>query len=236
MKGVLLLGGNGTRLAPLTNICNKHMLPVGGKPMTQWNVEKLVNVGIKDILVISGTHHIGSIIEYFGSGDKFGCNLTYKVQDEAGGIAEALKLVEGFIPDEDPFIVILGDNIFEDDLSDFKFTFEKSDFINVALTSTKVKDPQRFGVFQDGGIVEKPNIPKSDEIVAGVYGYRYNNLFKEKLGELEYSSRGELEITDLNNSLIYYSGFGFIRHELKGYWTDAGTHESLKKASELVST
>ena len=229
MKGVILLGGSGSRLAPLNVVCNKHLINVGGKPMAQWNVEKLVNVGITDILMVTGGEHIGSIASYFKGGSSFGCNITYKIQEEAGGIAEALKLVHGFVEDGEKFLVVLGDNIFENDLLGITDDLGKYETL---LTYKVVEDPERYGVidYTNNTIVEKPEVPPSDHAVCGVYGYTYNDLFRESLGGLVPSERGELEVTDLNNSLS--SGSSFV--ELEGWWTDAGTHESLKKANELI--
>lgn len=235
-KAVLLAGGSGSRLKNLTKTVNKHMIPVFDRPMLQWNLEKVVDAGIKDILIISGTHHMGSIINYFGSGHEFGCRITYRVQDEAGGIAEALKLTKGFIDDE-KFITILGDNIFEDSLHEFIFKCESSPLSRLGLTTYEADDPERFGVLCDGVIVEKPANPKSNNIIAGVYMYRADEDFWNILDGLEYSERGELEVTDLNNHLMKGGATRVVQylvHPLSGYWTDAGTIDSLQLANKLV--
>jgi len=227
MKGVLLLGGSGSRLFPLNEVCNKHLINVGGKPMAQWNVEKFVDAGIFDILIITGKEHMGSIVSYFGSGSEFGCNFTYKVQEEAGGIADAIKLVKGFVEDDEQFYVILGDNIFEDELATEEFTY----LFEIQLYATEVDDPERFGVFNlDNTITEKPKNPETNKIVCGIYGYRYNENFRKVLYGLKKSKRGELEVTDLNNGIIEKGNLSLI--VMDGYWTDAGTHESLKLANK----
>ena len=234
MKGVLLLGGSGSRLTPLNEVCNKHLLNIGGKPMAQHSIEKLVKVGITDILIITGGEHIGSIASYFRGGSKFGCNITYKIQEEAGGIAEALKLVSGYMNEGEKFIVILGDNIFEDNLDNMVDIFAESGSIDTILTYQNVEDPQRFGVldYHNMCIVEKPDVPPSDSAVLGIYGYTYNTKFRSVLNSLIRSDRGEYEVTDLNNGLI--SGLSHYILKLEGWWTDAGTHESLQHANNLV--
>lgn len=229
MKGVLLLGGSGSRLAPLNEVCNKHLINVGGKPMAQWNVEKLVAAGITDILMITGGDHIGSIASYFKGGAEFGCNITYKIQEKAGGIAEAIKLVYGFLEEGEKFIVVLGDNIFQDPLLNVRYDLESVDTV---LTYKEVADPERFGVvdYDNNMIVEKPKVAPSTHAVCGVYGYTFNTSFRESLEFITPSDRGELEVTDLNNDLMD----DYVLIELEGWWTDAGTHESLKLANELI--
>jgi glucose-1-phosphate thymidylyltransferase len=234
LRGVILAGGKGTRLGELTKVTNKHLLPVGPYPMVYHPLKKLVSVGIRDILLVSGTEHMGDFVELLGSGREHQCNLTYRVQDEAGGIAQALGLAELFGHDART-LVILGDNIFYDSLGEL-----------VAHASLKprhawvllkqVKDPQRYGVaeLKDGAIVgieEKPKKPKSDYAVSGIYLYPPDvfNVIKK----LKPSSRGELEITDVNR---HYLERGRLCHSiLRGYWTDAGTPESLATANQLVN-
>ena len=234
MKGVLLLGGSGSRLYPLTEVCNKHLVNVGGKPMAQWNVEKLVFAGVTDLLIITGGEHVGSIASYFKGGSKFGCNITYKIQEKAGGIAEALKLVDGFVEPNEKFIVILGDNIFKNDLVDVITQFNLSPNIKTVLLYKSVDDANRFGVIDHHKsiIVEKPEIAPSNHAVVGIYGYTYDQRFKGILHNLEVSERGELEVTDLNNGLI--NGVSHAFHELDGWWTDAGTHKSLELANKFI--
>lgn len=222
-KAIILAGGLGTRLGHLSKITNKHLLPVGEYPMIYHPIFKVVESGIKDILIITGPEKTGDFISLLGSGNKFGCNFTYKVQDEPLGIAHALSLAEDFCGE---CLVILGDNIFQD-----KISLGKSPC--VALK--KVKDPSRFGVaeFRDGklvSIIEKPESPPSDYAVTGIYHYP-KDVFSVIKG-LKQSCRGEYEITDVNNYYIKQGRMNWI--ELKGYWTDAGTIESLNLANQLV--
>lgn len=232
MKGVLLMGGSGSRLAPLNLVCNKHLINVGGKPMAQWNIEKLVGVGITELLIITGKEHMGSIVSYFGSGSEFGCQITYKVQDQAGGIAEALKLVKGFPEEGEHFVVILGDNIFEDDLKSFIDELLSHD---MAIATTHSDTPERFGVLQERGIVEKPDKPTSNTIVCGIYGFVEHDGFYKTLDGLKYSERGELEVADLISELIWGDKlWDCYFHQLKGFWTDAGSHDTLIKANKLI--
>ena len=234
MKGVILAGGTGSRLFPLTKVTNKHLLPVGHEPMIFHPVKKLVEAGITEILIVTGVEHMGDVVTLLGSGKEFGCRFTYKVQDEAGGIAQALGLAENFTG-QDPIAVILGDNIFEDSLKPFveKFAAQGT---GARLLLKKVHDPQRYGVAEVSGgkvthIVEKPKEPKSDLAVVGVYFYDAGVF--EAVRALKPSKRGELEITDVNN---HYLRAGTLQcDELSGWWTDAGTFESLRAANELVS-
>jgi glucose-1-phosphate thymidylyltransferase len=231
MKGIVLAGGTGTRLYPLTKVTNKHLLPVGNKPMIFYPIEKLTEAGIKEILIVTGTEHMGDVVNLLGSGKDFGCRFTYKVQDEAGGIAQALGLAENFAGNE-PMTVILGDNIFEAGLSKAIENYPGS---GAQILIKQVEDPERFGVAElDGeniiGIEEKPEKPKSDYAVTGIYMYDADvfNLIKT----LKPSRRGELEITEVNN---HYIQKGAMKYSvLDGWWTDAGTHESYKIANELA--
>lgn len=233
-KGIILAGGLGSRLSPLTSaVTNKHMLPVGQVPMIYHPIQKLREVNIKDIMVITGTEHIGDIITQLGGGSQFGCNFTYRVQDEPGGIAQALYLCKGFIG-HDKMIVILGDNIFKDSLVDenHKFDIEGT---GCRLLLKKVKDPERFGCAEIKdkkivGIEEKPKKPKSDLAVTGIYFYDCRVF--DFIEHIKPSRRGELEITDVNNEYINRKNCGY--GVLKGWWTDAGTHESYWKANKLV--
>jgi len=234
MKGVILAGGTGSRLFPLTKVTNKHLLPVGQEPMIFHPVKKLVEAGISEVLIVTGVEHMGDVVTLLGSGKEFGCRFTYKVQDEAGGIAQALGLAENFAG-HDPMCVILGDNIFEDSLKPFveKFAAQGK---GARLLLKQVHDPQRYGVAEVSNgtvtnIVEKPKEPKSDLAVVGVYFY--DAAVFSWIRELKPSKRGELEITDVNN---HYLKQGTLQCDtMSGWWTDAGTFESLRAANELVS-
>src|SRR6056297_3178020 len=172
MKGIVLAGGTGSRIYPLTKVTNKHLLPVGNKPMIYYPIEKLTEAGIEEILIVTGTEHMGDVVNLLGSGKDFGCRFTYKVQDEAGGIAQALGLAENFCGDE-PMTVILGDNIFEAGLSKALGNYDNS---GAQILIKQVEDPERFGVAElEGdriiGIEEKPDQPKSEFAVTGIYMY-----------------------------------------------------------------
>ena len=232
MKGIILAGGTGSRLYPLTKVTNKHLLPVYDKPMIYYPIQTLIDAGIKDIMIVSGRGHAGHFLELLGSGADFGARFTYEIQDEAGGIAQALGLARDFA-DDDNVTVILGDNIFQDNIRDAVQSFDSGAHIFLK----QVSDAERFGVAEvdeEHGCVldieEKPTIPKSDYAVTGLYIYD-NNVF-DILRTLSPSGRGELEITDVNNEYIMR---GNMKYSLvKGYWSDAGTFDSLYKASELV--
>lgn len=233
VKGVILAGGTGSRLWPLTKVTNKHLLAVGQKPMIYYPVEKLVSAGIEEILIVTGVDHMGDVVNLLGSGKEFNCRFTYKVQDAAGGIAQALALAENFAADSG-IAVILGDNIFEASLKPYlkKFIAQKT---GARVLLKKVACPQRFGVAEiaDGKvskIVEKPKKPKTNYAVTGIYFYD-NSVFNI-IKKLKPSGRGELEITDVNNSYINSRQMEYDM--LTGWWTDAGTFESLAKANDLV--
>ncbi len=231
MKGIVLAGGTGSRLYPLTKVTNKHLLPVGNKPMIYYPIEKLIDVGIEEILIVTGTEHMGDVVNLLGSGKDFGCRFTYKVQDEAGGIAQALGLAENFAGNE-PMTVILGDNIFEAGLSK---AIENYPGNGSQILIKKVEDPERFGVAElEGdkiiGIEEKPEKPKSDYAVTGIY--MYDPVVFDLIRNLKPSNRGELEITDVNN---FYIQQGTMRFSiLDGWWTDAGTPDSYIVANNLA--
>lgn len=217
-KGVLLCGGNGTRLKPLTDVTNKHLLPVFNKQMVLYPLQTLLDGGITDILIVTGGEYMGHFIELLGSGSKYGCKFTYKVQDKAGGIAEALGLAEDFVDGD--FVVILGDNVFED-----KMTFDKPTLFIKYLA----EGASRFGVLQDRKIYEKPDwINDAGDVVTGCYVYS-KEVF-DFIRTMKPSQRGELEITDVNNRFIDKM---FIV-KLKGFWSDAGTFESLSNASNFA--
>ncbi|MHC4074948.1 MAG: sugar phosphate nucleotidyltransferase [Planctomycetota bacterium] len=233
LKGVILAGGTGSRLMPLTKVTNKHLLAIGHKPMIYYPIEKLISAGIEEILIVTGIDHMGDVVNLLGSGVTFGCRFTYKVQDEAGGIAQALMLAENFA-DSDGLAVILGDNIFQVSMKLYAGKFEKQK-TGARVLLKEVDNPNRFGVaeIKDGkviGIEEKPAKPKSNCIVTGIYFY--DAAVFDIIRNLKPSGRGELEITDVNNA---YIAKGQLEYDiLDGWWTDAGTFDSLAKANELV--
>lgn len=233
MKGIILAGGTGSRLYPLTKVTNKHLLPVGKYPMIFHSVSKLKQSGITDILIVTGKEHMGDVVNLLGSGREMGVSFTYKVQDEAGGIAQALGLAEHFVG-SDQMVVILGDNVFADDISPYVVNFQNQQR-GAKILIQQVPDPKRFGVPEiEGGrilsIEEKPQNPKSNYAVTGIYMFDHKvfNIVKT----LQPSARGELEITDVNNAYIERGELTF--DVLKGWWTDAGTHASLARANELA--
>lgn len=233
LKGVVLAGGTGSRLKPLTKVTNKHLLPVGRKPMIYYPIEKLLSAGITEILIVTGVEHMGDVVNLLGSGADFGCRFTYKVQDQAGGIAQALSLAENFAGN-DGVAVILGDNIFEFSLKKYAENFNVQGK-GARLLLKEVSDPQRFGVAEISGdnvvgIEEKPKKPKSNYAVTGIYFY--DNTVFEIIKTLKPSGRGEYEITDVNN--VYIAKRQLNYDILDGWWSDAGTFESLTKANELV--
>lgn len=233
MKGIILAGGTGSRLYPLTKVTNKHLLPVGNQPMIYYPIQKLTEAGIEEILIVTGTEHMGDVVNLLGSGKEFGCRFTYKVQDEAGGIAQALGLAENFAGD-DTMTVILGDNIFETTLAP---AIESYPGKGAQILLKQVDDPERFGVAQVDGdkiidIEEKPDHPKSNLAVTGIY--MYDGGVFDFIRSLKPSDRGELEITDVNNRYIKDSNLRFSLME--GWWTDAGTLASYKRANKLVES
>ncbi len=233
MKGIILAGGTGSRLYPLTKVTNKHLLPVGGYPMIYHPISKLKTAGLTDIFVVTGKEHAGAIVNLLGSGFEMGLKFTYRIQDQAGGIAQALGLAEEYVG-RDKCIVILGDNIFEDDIKDFVKRFEEQEE-GAKILIKEVKDPQRYGVAELKGdrvisIEEKPDSPKSNYSVTGIY--MYDSSVFEVIRTLKPSGRGELEITDVNNEYIRRGSL--TSDILKGWWTDAGTFESLAHANKLV--
>jgi glucose-1-phosphate thymidylyltransferase len=233
MKGILLCGGTGSRLHPLTKVTNKHLLPIGNKQMVLHSVEKLVEAGVTDIMIITGTEHMGDMISLLGSGAEYGCGFTFRVQDQPDGIGGALKLCEAFVG-ADNCIVILGDNIFRASLKDPLANFVENNK-SCQLFLKKVPDPQRYGVAILNGesvvqIEEKPLNPKSDYAITGIY--IYNSEVFDILRTLKPSSRGEYEITDVNNAYIKQGTMSYTI--LDGWWTDAGTHPSYHKANVLM--
>ena len=232
MKGIVLAGGTGLRLKPLTNVTNKHLLPVGKYPMIFYPIYRLKQAEITEILIVTGREHMGDVMELLGSGSEFGVEFTFKVQDVAGGIAQALGLAEHFV-NGDRCMVILGDNIFEDNMVPYVESFTKQGK-GAKILLKEVSASQRFGVaeLKDNKIIsieEKPKVPKSNFAVTGIYMYD-PDVF-EIVKTLKPSARGELEITDVNNA---YIKCGELTYDiLKGWWTDAGTPESLFRANEL---
>ena len=233
LRGVLLAGGNGSRLLPLTRVTNKHLLPVGDEPMLFWPLRKLVEAGVGEILVVTGVEHMGHIVGALGSGRDFGCRLTYRVQDEAGGIAQALGLAEGFAAGG-PVLTVLGDNVFEAGLAGEVALFA-SQGEGARVLLKEVDQPERFGVptFEGDRLVavdEKPERPGSPYAVTGIY--LFDGRVYDVIRGLEPSARGELEITDVIRA--YLRAGTLTWGLLEGWWTDAGTFESLRRANELV--
>ena len=233
MKGIVLAGGTGSRLFPLTKVTNKHLLPVGLAPMIWHPIWKLKQAGMEEILIVTGTDHMGDVVGLLGSGKDFGCRFTYKVQDEAGGIAQALGLAENFAG-RDSVCVILGDNIFEDSLERDADAF-RAQGKGARILLKPVQDPQRFGVAEVKGdkvlgIEEKPKAPKSDLAVTGIYFY--DAAVFDIIRGVKPSGRGEMEITDVNNAYIAKGELSF--GTFKGWWSDAGTFPSLAHANELA--
>lgn len=234
MRGIILAGGTGSRLFPLTKVTNKHLLPVGQKPMIYYPLEVLLEAGITQIAIVTGTDHMGDVVNLLGSGKEFGAQFTYKVQDEAGGIAQALALTEDFANGE-TLAVILGDNIYQK-----RFGAQIRDFAGrgkgAHVFLKEVPDPQRFGVVEMSGtkitrILEKPKNPPSPYAVTGLY--LYDNQVFDLIRRLKPSERGEYEITDVNN---VYLTQGQLGHTIiDGWWSDAGTFESLNRVNKLIA-
>jgi glucose-1-phosphate thymidylyltransferase len=235
VKGIVLAGGLGTRLSPLTKITNKHLLPVYNKPMIYFPIRTLVDAGIEDILIVTGGNNAGDFLRLLGNGKEFGLkHLNYTYQEGEGGIAEALGLAEYFA-EREKMVVILGDNLIEGGISKAVEAFRRQDR-GARILLKKVPEPQRFGVAEIRderivGIDEKPKIPKSNLAVTGIY--MYDQQVFEIIKTLKPSDRGELEITDVNNA---YIAKGTMSYEiLEGWWTDAGTFESLYHATCLIA-
>ncbi len=235
MKGVILAGGLGSRLHPLTKITNKHLLPVHDQPMIYYPIRTLINAGIEDIMIVTGGNSAGDFLRLLGNGKDFGLkHLNYTYQEGEGGIADALSLVEHFA-DEEAVCVVLGDNIIEGNIAAAAEEYRKQGR-GAKILLKHVHDPQRFGVPELEGdkvvrIEEKPSDPKSDFAVIGIYFYDASVF--EVIKTLVPSERGELEITDVNNHYIQRGEMTW--NELEGWWTDAGTFSSLLKASNLVA-
>ncbi len=236
MKGIILAGGKGTRLLPITKVTNKSLLPVYNKPMIYYPLQVLADAGVKQVMIISSPDHAGHFLNLLGSGKEFGLRLSYEIQEEAGGIAQALGLAEDFA-DGGKIVAILGDNIFED-TNNIKRALNmfKKQKRGAKIFLKEVSDAERFGVAEIEGkkikrIVEKPKKPKSNLAVTGLYMYdgKVFNIIKK----LRPSKRGELEITDVNNAYIKRGTMTF--QIIKKGWIDAGTFESILRASNLVA-
>lgn len=236
MKGVILAGGNATRLRPLTWVTNKHLLPIYNKPMIFYPVEAMAKAGIRDLLVITGPSHSGAFINLLRSGRDFGLRLSYEIQEEAGGIAQAISLADDFA-DNEKILVILGDNIFDQSLKKDVEEFEKSPKGAVVYGKKMATESKQYGVIEvkDGKVIsieEKPENPKSDIGQTGVY--MYDNRVFDLIKKLKPSGRGELEVTDLNN--FYVKEKTMTCKMLDSWWVDAGTSfDELLKANVLVA-
>jgi glucose-1-phosphate thymidylyltransferase len=235
IKGIVLAGGTGSRLRPLTAVTNKHLLPVYDQPMIYYPIQTLVNAGITDIMIVTGGNSAGDFLKLLGNGKAFGLkHLNYTYQEGEGGIAEALALVEHFAAG-DPVCVVLGDNIIENNIAEAVRAYSKQGK-GAKILLKRVPDPQRFGVPELVGdkvvsIEEKPQAPKSEYAVVGIY--MYDGSVFDIIRTLKPSGRGELEITDVNNAYIARGEMAW--EELEGWWTDAGTFESLLRASNMVA-
>ncbi len=235
MKGVILAGGLGSRLDPLTRITNKHLLPIYNKPMIFYPIQTLVDAGIKEILIVTGGNNAGDFLRLLGNGQEFGLrDIHYAYQRGEGGIADALKLAENFVGRE-KYVVILGDNLLDYSIKEYVDQFRKQKS-GARVLLKKVSDPERFGVAKlknnkIEAIIEKPKNPPSDYVVTGVY--MYDHLAFDFIRKLKPSRRGELEITDVNN--IYLKKKQLSYNVLEGNWTDCGTFESLYRANVIVA-
>lgn len=234
MKGVILSGGKGTRLFPLTKVINKNILPIYDKPLIYYPIFTLRDAGIKEILIVSGQGHAGQFLDLLGSGKELGVKLTYEIQEEPKGIAHGLAIAEDFA-DNGPIALILGDNIYEDSLKEAVDDFKKQEK-GAKIILKEVPDPERFGVVEFKGdeivgLAEKPKEPKSNWIVTGFY--LYDNRVFEAIRALKPSARGEYEITDLNS---WYLNDGTLTYyKAAGEWIDAGTFDSLLKANNFIA-
>jgi len=235
MKGIILAGGTGSRLKPLTTVTNKHLLPIYDKPMIYYPIETLKKAGIKDILIITGTHHAGAIFSLLGSGKDFGVNFTYRVQDEAGGLPQAIGLAKEFVG-EDKFVSINGDNIILEDISEAVKEFEKGkEKSRVMLFETTKDEASKAGVAVLEGeevkeVIEKPINPPTNWVVIGVY--MYTPQVFEIIQKLKPSARGELEISDIHN--FYIKDGSLKASKLKESWLDAGSFDELLRVNEIL--
>ncbi len=235
MKGVILAGGLGSRLRPLTSVTNKHLLPVYDQPMIFFPVQTLVNAGIRDILIVTGGNNSGDFLRLLGNGATFGLkHVNYTYQKGEGGIAEALGLTEHFA-DGEKIVVVLGDNILQKGIRPYVEAFKRQP-VGARILLKKVSDPERFGVatLRLGKvirIVEKPKKPESDTVVTGIY--MYDGQVFDIIKTLKPSGRGEMEITDVNNAYIERGQMAY--NVLSGWWSDCGTFESLHRASQRIA-
>ncbi|MEQ9103669.1 MAG: sugar phosphate nucleotidyltransferase [Rhodothermales bacterium] len=233
MKGIVLAGGTGSRLYPLTRVTNKHLLPVGRYPMIYHPLVRLRRAGVREVAVVTSPEHMGDVVNLLGSGRRLGLDLTYRVQDEPGGIAQAIALCETFTGGE-PFVVILGDNILGSDIG-HEVDAYRAQASGARVLLKEVHDPERYGVprLVDGRIVEvieKPTEPPSSFSVTGIY-FLDADVFSI-INQLEPSARGEFEISDVNN---HYAARNVLSHGiLKGFWGDAGTFDGWDEANRLA--
>ncbi len=231
MKGIILSGGSGTRLSPLTKMTSKQLLPIYNRPMIYYPLNTLLKAGIKDILIIIAPDHAGNYLNLLGSGREFGARFTYEIQDEPRGLAEAFIIAESFLDDEN-VAMILGDNIFEDDFTEDIKSFKKGG----RIFAKKVTDPERFGVveFDENNqvisIEEKPKNPKSNYAIPGMY--IFDNQVSEIAKNVKPSERGELEITEIHNAYLKMNELDVRTFD--GDWVDAGTFDSLLKAQSIA--
>lgn len=230
MRGAVLAGGTGSRLRPLTRVTNKHLLPVGRYPMIYWPLSALLRCGIRQVAIVGGLEHLGAIVQHLGSGAAFGADFTYRVQETAAGIADALGLCRHFARGE-PLMVVLGDNVFLGDLAPFVEDYQTGARVFLARSDA----PERFGVADIRGgelrrIVEKPSEPSGEWVVTGCY--LYDSRVFDIIDGLEPSERGELEISDVNNAYVERGEMEFRRIPFQ--WADAGTFPSLSRANELT--
>lgn len=237
MKGVVLAGGTGSRLYPLTRVTNKHLLPVGRYPMIFHPLMRLRRAGVTEIVIVTSPEHMGDVVNLLGSGSRMGLDLTYRVQDEPGGIAQALSLCRNFVGSE-PFVVVLGDNVLGSDIGHEVVAFQNQLDENgsgARVLLKEVHDPERYGVpeFESGRIsrvIEKPSVPPSSFSVVGIYFYDASVF--EYVDKLKPSERGELEISDVSN---VYAKAGTLSHGvLSSWWGDAGTFDGLEDANKLA--
>jgi glucose-1-phosphate thymidylyltransferase len=235
VKGIILAGGLGSRLRPLTKVTNKHLLPIYDRPMIYYPLQTLCDAGVREIMIVTGGNSAGDFLKLLGNGREFGLpHIAYTYQEGEGGIADALKLCEHFAAGES-VVVVLGDNILQNSIAPYVERFEAQG-AGCRLLLKEVEDPERFGVPEfDGdritGIEEKPKVPKSGFAVTGIY--MYDNRVFDYARDLKPSARGELEITDVNNA--YITAGDCYYDVLDGWWTDAGQFESLYRATQLVA-
>jgi glucose-1-phosphate thymidylyltransferase len=244
MKGIVLAGGTGSRLQPLTRATNKHLLPCGKLPMVYHPIQKLCEAGVRNILIITGTEHMGAMVQCLGSGEQFDAEFTYKVQENPDGIAGALRLAKDYKIDDSQMCVILGDNIFADPLEKFINHYNSDPCPNMAhIVLKRVADPARYGVatVSNGtihGIIEKPSkdllsdMMQQHKVMAVTGIYVYDHTVFDIIETLEPSARGELEITDVNMAYLRSGKLGYS--VMQGWWSDAGSHQSLQHVNYLL--